>query len=157
MVARSRFKICRPSGVWVQVPLPPPLTYIYIIIDEPNEEDWQSWLNAAVLKTADSRNGSVGSNPTSSSSIALSSSGRTSAFDVEDLGSNPSRASKIGTNMKATHTNYKHPNHLRVETGQKYPAFSVAKGNYEEDALCVAPSSDLHKQLNKSSLPSWKG
>lgn len=44
--------------------------------------------------------------------------------------------------MKATHTNYKHPRHLRVEDGK--------------DVWCVAPSASIYAKLNKPGLPDWK-
>ncbi len=43
--------------------------------------------------------------------------------------------------MKATHTDYKHPKHLRVEDGK--------------NVWCVAPSADLYKKLNRPNLKSW--
>lgn len=58
--------------------------------------------------------------------------------------------------MKATHTDYLHPRHLRVETGQSYPAGVVA-GHFTRTALCVAPSSSDYARLNKPGLPKWKG
>jgi hypothetical protein len=43
--------------------------------------------------------------------------------------------------MRATHTDYKHPRHLRVEdNGQVY---------------CMAPSCSDYARLAKASLPSW--
>lgn len=41
--------------------------------------------------------------------------------------------------MKATHTDYKHPKHLRVEM--------------EGDVFCMSPSDSRYSALNKSSLP----
>lgn len=58
---------------------------------------------------------------------------------------------------KATHIDYKHPKHLRVVTGEQYPAYSASRGHYTEDALCVAPSSDMYKKLFRNNLPKWKG
>jgi hypothetical protein len=43
--------------------------------------------------------------------------------------------------MKATHTDYKHPRHLRVEAGAA--------------VLCMAPSHSAYGQLNKPNLKSW--
>jgi hypothetical protein len=45
--------------------------------------------------------------------------------------------------MKATHTDYKHPKHLRVEDGK--------------DVWCMAPSCSDYARLNKASLPPWSG
>ena len=43
--------------------------------------------------------------------------------------------------MKATHTDYKHPRHLRVEQGG--------------EVLCVAPSCSDYAKLNKAGVPAW--
>lgn len=43
--------------------------------------------------------------------------------------------------MKATHTDYKHPKHLRVEDGKR--------------VLCVSPSASVYAALNRKGLPSW--
>lgn len=45
---------------------------------------------------------------------------------------------------KATHTDYKHPRHLRVDYGGG-------------KVLCVAPSCSDYARLNRSGLPKWKG
>ncbi len=45
---------------------------------------------------------------------------------------------------KATHTDYKHPRHLRVDYGGGR-------------VLCVAPSCSDYARLNRSGLPKWKG
>lgn len=58
---------------------------------------------------------------------------------------------------KATHIDYKHPGHLRVVTGQQYPAFNVGQGDYMEDALCVSPNTDMYKRLYRKGLPKWQG
>ncbi len=42
--------------------------------------------------------------------------------------------------MRATHTDYKHPKHLRVEDGG--------------EVYCLAPSHSQYSRLNKSGLPS---
>lgn len=44
--------------------------------------------------------------------------------------------------MKATHTNYLHPKHLRVEENGK--------------TYCMAPSHSQYSRLNKRDLPKWK-
>ncbi len=44
--------------------------------------------------------------------------------------------------MKATHTDYQHPRHLRVEIDGK--------------VLCVSPSSSLYAKLNRRGLPSYR-
>lgn len=43
--------------------------------------------------------------------------------------------------MKATHTHYNHPNHLRVIEGGK--------------ELCMSPSHSEYKRLNRAGLPDW--
>lgn len=43
--------------------------------------------------------------------------------------------------MKATHTDYKHPKHLRVEDGGKI--------------LCMSPSHSQYARLNRSGLRSY--
>ena len=65
--------------------------------------------------------------------------------------------------MKATHTEYMHPKHLRVVDGQKHKGYSAAleattgNGFYEDDAICMAPSCADYARLNKSGLPKWQG
>lgn len=54
--------------------------------------------------------------------------------------------------MKATHTDYLHPGHLRVETGQRYKALG-----FERTAVCMAPSCSDYARLNRKGLPKWKG
>lgn len=49
--------------------------------------------------------------------------------------------------MKVTHTDYKHPKHLRVEHNEK---------DNSEGVWCVAPSADLYKKLYRSNLPKWQ-
>lgn len=44
--------------------------------------------------------------------------------------------------MKATHTDYKHPRHLRIEEGGK--------------VYCMAPSHGQYAQLAKTNLPSFR-
>ena len=44
--------------------------------------------------------------------------------------------------MKATHTDYKHPRHLRVEDGPK--------------VWCVAPGCETYRRLSRASLPSYR-
>jgi hypothetical protein len=51
--------------------------------------------------------------------------------------------------VKATHTDYKHPRHLRVDTGDKRVGV--------DGILCVSPSCSDYARLNKSGLPKWKG
>lgn len=58
--------------------------------------------------------------------------------------------------MKATHTDYKHPKHLRVTTGQKYLAWDTVRGFYEKDVICMSPSCSDYTRLNKPGLPKWK-
>lgn len=55
--------------------------------------------------------------------------------------------------MKATHTDYKHPSHLRV-TGCKGVRFH--DGPCLVDVLCVSPSSSDYAKLNRASLPRWR-
>ncbi len=44
--------------------------------------------------------------------------------------------------MKATHTDYKHPRHLRVEDGPR--------------VLCMAPSHSRYSDLNRKGLKPWE-
>lgn len=53
--------------------------------------------------------------------------------------------------MKATHTDYLHPRHLRVEDGKSDPL------RHDPKALCLSPSSSDYARLNKPGLPKWKG
>ena len=59
--------------------------------------------------------------------------------------------------MKATHTDYKHPRHLRVVDGQIHIGWNIGRGWYETDAICMAPSCFDYARLNKPGLPSWDG
>lgn len=59
------------------------------------------------------------------------------------------------TKEKATHSDYMHPNHIRVETGEQYLCYRGGSYFYT-NALCVAPNSDMHKRHNKKGLPKWK-
>lgn len=43
--------------------------------------------------------------------------------------------------MKATHTDYKHPGHLRVLD--------------DDSVYCMAPSHSQYTKLNRPGLPSW--
>ncbi len=45
--------------------------------------------------------------------------------------------------MRATHIDYKHPRHLRVEDGGR--------------VLCVAPSASYYAKLAAAKLPRWRG
>lgn len=53
--------------------------------------------------------------------------------------------------MKATHTDYIHPRHLRVEGCLGYPFFD---GPCKVDVLCVSPSASLYAKLYRTDLPS---
>lgn len=55
--------------------------------------------------------------------------------------------------MKATHTCYMHPNHLRVETNETTRAWNIGDGWHEKGALCVSPKSSSYSRLNKPGLP----
>lgn len=44
--------------------------------------------------------------------------------------------------MTATHTDYKHPRHLRVVDGER--------------VLCVSPSASIYDKLNRKGLPSFR-
>lgn len=44
--------------------------------------------------------------------------------------------------MRATHTDYKHPKHLRVEDGDR--------------VLCVSPSASTYAKLNRPGLKPWQ-
>jgi len=59
--------------------------------------------------------------------------------------------------MRATHVDYMHPGHLRVETGETYPAWSIGRGFHRKDALCVGPSSSMYGKLKRAGLPKWEG
>lgn len=59
--------------------------------------------------------------------------------------------------MKATHADYLHPRHIRVETGQRYKAWSAGAGPFERTALCVSPGSPLYAKCNRRGLPKWPG
>ncbi len=59
--------------------------------------------------------------------------------------------------MRATHRDYLHPGHLRVEDGRRYPAFNQRDGSFERTALCVSPSSNDYARINKPNLPVWPG
>lgn len=60
-------------------------------------------------------------------------------------------------NMKATHTDYLHPRHLRVEDGGRYPVWGGGDLSFVRTAVCVAPSASIYARLNKPDLPKWKG
>lgn len=49
--------------------------------------------------------------------------------------------------MKATHTDYKHPKHLRVEHDERDASGGV---------WCVSPSASIYDKLNRSGLPRWE-
>lgn len=55
--------------------------------------------------------------------------------------------------MKATHTDYKHPRHLRAEGCLGHRFFD---GPCQVDVLCVSPSSSLYDKLNRKGLPSFR-
>lgn len=57
--------------------------------------------------------------------------------------------------MKATHTDYMHPKHLRVETGGKHNAWSIRNGWHGKAAFCMAPSHSQYTRLNRPGLPSF--
>ena len=57
--------------------------------------------------------------------------------------------------MKATHTNYMHPKHLRVETGEKHLRWSLGGGFEMTNAMCLSPSHSEYARLNKPGLPSF--
>ena len=54
--------------------------------------------------------------------------------------------------MKATHTDYKHIGHLRVEGCRGERFFD---GPCAVDVLCVSPGSTLFKRMNRAGLPRW--
>ena len=56
----------------------------------------------------------------------------------------------------ATHTNYQHRNHLRVKTDAVRKAWSLFRGWFEVDAMCVAPSHSRHSALSRKNLPCFK-
>jgi hypothetical protein len=57
--------------------------------------------------------------------------------------------------MRATHTDYLHPRHSRVETGQTYAAWNIVQGHFKADALCLSPNSALYARLNRKGLPKY--
>lgn len=59
--------------------------------------------------------------------------------------------------MKATHRDYLHPGHLRVEDGGRYPAWTVAYGEFVRTAYCMSPLCKDYARLNKPGLPRWPG
>lgn len=59
--------------------------------------------------------------------------------------------------MRATHIDYLHPGHLRVEDGRRHLAYAMTHGFYEVTALCVGPSSSYYKRLCRPDLPKWPG
>ena len=59
--------------------------------------------------------------------------------------------------MKATHIDYLHPQHLRVEDGQRHAAWNSVDGNFVRTAICVSPSSSQYDKLKRPGLPKWKG
>lgn len=54
--------------------------------------------------------------------------------------------------MKATHTDYLHPRHLRVEGCKGVKSHD---GVCQVDVLCVSPSAKLYGKLNRPGLRSW--
>jgi len=59
--------------------------------------------------------------------------------------------------MKATHRDYLHPGHLRVEVGGSFTAWSPETGFFQRTALCLAPSSADYRRLFDPRLPTWPG
>lgn len=59
--------------------------------------------------------------------------------------------------MKATHRDYMHPGHLRVEDGGRYAAWNIGDGSFIRTAVCMSPSCSDYARLNKASLPIWRG
>lgn len=60
-----------------------------------------------------------------------------------------------GIEMKATHQDYKHPQHIRVETGERFKAWSIGKGWSEVSSVCMAPSASEYDRLYSPKLPKW--
>lgn len=58
--------------------------------------------------------------------------------------------------MRATHTDYLHPRHLRVEDGRAHMAWNVYRGYFEVRAICMAPSCSEYNRLNRKGLPKWR-
>lgn len=56
--------------------------------------------------------------------------------------------------MKATHTDYLHPKHLRVEGCKGHKFFD---GPCQVDVLCMSPSCSLYAKLNRPNLPKYQG
>jgi len=57
--------------------------------------------------------------------------------------------------LRATHINYLHPKHLRVEDGEQHLGWNAAKGFHMVEAVCVAPSCSSYEKLNKPGLPTY--
>lgn len=53
----------------------------------------------------------------------------------------------------ATHTNYQHRNHLRIEGGEECLRWNAIDGFSKERAVCVAPSHSRYAKLNRKGLP----
>ena len=56
--------------------------------------------------------------------------------------------------MNATHTDYQHPRHLRVETGVVHQRWSLGRGWEATTAVCLVPSHSAYGRLNKMGLRS---
>lgn len=54
--------------------------------------------------------------------------------------------------MRATHTDYMHPRHLRVEGCLGRQFFD---GPCKVDVLCVSPGSSLYDKLSRANLPEF--
>ncbi len=59
--------------------------------------------------------------------------------------------------MKATHTDFQHPRHLRVVDGVQRRSWTAARGWETTDAICVSPSCSDYARLNRRGLPKWTG
>ena len=57
--------------------------------------------------------------------------------------------------LKATHTNYRHPRHLRVEDGVTRKAWNAVRGWHETNAVSMAPSHSRYAALSRKSLPCY--
>jgi len=57
--------------------------------------------------------------------------------------------------LRATHTDYQHPKHLRVETDVSHKCWGAVVGFYESRYICLAPSHSQYARLAKGNLPAW--
>jgi hypothetical protein len=59
--------------------------------------------------------------------------------------------------MKATHIDYQHSGHLRVEDGELHLAYAIGRGLHYVRGFCMAPSCSDYAKLARKGLPKWEG